>query len=183
MGDQATCSSNVRTGRSEFCIAWLHHLAGAPLGERLADQLVVQGMAGLHRDEVADHRHAQKREVADGVEDLVAHELIGEAKPLGVQDVEVVHHHGVLQGTAPRQARAVQLLHVALEAESARPRDLLPEGAAVQLESASLVADQRVLEVDRVRHAEVPGRQQLCHLVTVRDGHRLAHLQEATRSA
>src|SRR5205814_10678620 len=107
--------------------ARLHQLARAGFRQRLAHQLLVERVAGLHRNEMSDDRHPEKRQIANRVEDFVADEFIRKAQPFGVQDVEIVDDDGVLERPAAGQPGAVQSLDVALEAERARPRDLLLE--------------------------------------------------------
>ena len=72
-------------------------------------------------------RAAEQVDVAHDVEDLVAHELVGEAQG-GVHDLLVVDEDAVVQPAAVRQAHRRQLLHVAQEAEGARRGDLVAEG-------------------------------------------------------
>ena len=73
---------------------------------------------------MADHRAAEQRGVADGVQDLVAHELVREAQAVRVEDAELVHHDGVVQRAAAGEPHLLEHLHVAQEAEGARAGDL-----------------------------------------------------------
>src|SRR6267142_3994552 len=139
--------------------ARLDHLARLVLGEELAHQLLVEGVPGLHGGELADDGHPDQGEVAERVEDLVADELVREAEPFGVEDVEVVHHHRVLERAAAGEARLVEALYVALEAKRPGPGDVLLERLLVDLEAEALIGDQRVAEVDGVVDRELPPRR------------------------
>ena len=83
-------------------------------------------MAGAMRDEVADHRVADERQVADRVENLVADELVLEAQRV-VQHAGLAEDDRVLERAAERQAVLPQHLDVLQERERARRRDLLDE--------------------------------------------------------
>ena len=65
---------------------------------------------------------ADQRQVADHVEDLVAHELVFEAQR--VQHAGVADDDGVLERAAERQAVLAQPLHFLQEAEGARRGDV-----------------------------------------------------------
>ncbi len=99
------------------------------VSSELAGQRRVQGVAGLRRLEVAEQRVAEQRQVADRVEDLVAHELVLEAQ-LVVEHAGLADHHRVLEAAAQGEAVPAQRLHLAQEAERARGGDALREGLA-----------------------------------------------------
>src|SRR6267378_6681962 len=121
--------------------ARLDHLARLRLGEELAHQLLVECVPRLHRGELADDGHPDQRQVAERVEDLVADELVRKAEPFGIEDVEVVHHHRILERAAAGEARLVEALDVALEAKRPRPGDVLLERPLVDLEPEALIGD------------------------------------------
>ena len=70
--------------------------------ERIPDrlnQLVVQGMAGITRDNVAHQRSPEQRKVSDEVKDLMANELV--LKPeTAVEDLSLADHDGIVEGSA-----------------------------------------------------------------------------------
>ena len=106
--------------------------------------------------DVGAQRPPQQRQVPGQVEHLVPDELVGKAQPRIQQSVGADHDR-VVQRTAQRQAAAAQLLHVALEGEGPRRCKLLGEGVAgPQAGGELLVAEHRVLELDRVGHAVLP---------------------------
>ncbi len=61
-------------------------------------------MPAAHRLDVALQWQTEQREVAHEVEDLVANELVLEAKPVGIEHARFVQDDGVLQRAAERQA-------------------------------------------------------------------------------
>ena len=109
--------------------------------------------------EPAQDRVAEERQVADRVEDLVAHELVLEAQ-LVVEDAGLADHDRVLEAAAERQAALAQELHLAQEAEGARRCDLLGEAARRHPQRERLVPQQRVVEADRVADLEVLARDE-----------------------
>jgi hypothetical protein len=88
------------------------------------------------RDDVADERVADERQVADHVEDLVADELVLEPQGV-VQHAGVAEDDRVVERAAERQAALPQHLDFLQEAERARRRDLLDEA----LSSIRIVRD------------------------------------------
>ena len=72
---------------------------------------------------------ARKRQIADRVKRLVAHELVSVAQPFRIEDGVAVDRDGVLERGAQRVASPPQGLDVADESESAGARDVAPEVA------------------------------------------------------
>jgi hypothetical protein len=132
---------------------------------------------------VTDHREPEERQVADGVEHLVARELVGEAQPLRIEDGELVDHDGVLQASAPGQAGLLHALDVAQEAEGAGARDFPLVAAVGEGEAKGLVGDQRVLEVDRELDGGRVGRLEPRQLVAVAHLDRPRHDDEPLADA
>ena len=83
----------------------------------------VKGMTRLRGFHVADDRMPEERQVADPVEDLVAHELVLEAQ-LVVEDPGLTDHDGVVEASPEGQAAPSQHLDLPQEAEGARRGDL-----------------------------------------------------------
>src|SRR5215470_6872949 len=92
-------------------------------------------------------RHAREREVADRVEHLVAHELVGKARAFRVEDAVVADDQGVLERGSERIARIPQGRDVAHEAEGARAGDLAAERLWLYVDRQGLAADERVVEL------------------------------------
>src|SRR5262249_58218835 len=70
---------------------------------------------------------AGERQIADRVEDLVADELVREARALRIEDAVVGDDEGVFERRTEGVARIPQRSDVAHEAEGARARNLAPE--------------------------------------------------------
>src|SRR5438105_15576617 len=105
------------------------HLDQAPrvrVLEDLRGELRVEGMAGPMCDEMANHRIADEREVADRVEDLVADELVLEAERV-VEDAGLAQHDRVLERSAERESILAEHLDVFEKRERPCRRDVLAE--------------------------------------------------------
>ena len=68
------------------------------------DQLEVQRVAGVAGDDVAEQRPSEQGQVADQVEDLVAHELV--AKRRVVQHAALADHDRVVERAARAPGRS-----------------------------------------------------------------------------
>jgi len=69
-------------------------------------------------------RLAGQRQIADRIEHLVAHELVGKAQALRIEHAVFADHQRVVERGAEREARAPELGDVLHEAEGARARDV-----------------------------------------------------------
>src|SRR4029079_17441069 len=87
-------------------------------------------------------------QVADRVEHLVAHELVGIAQACRIEDAIIGDDERVLERSAERIARAPQLGYVAHEAEGARPRELPAERGGLDIERDRLAADRLAGKLD-----------------------------------
>lgn len=58
---------------------------------------VVDGVSRFVAFKRADNRMSDDIQIADGVEDFVAHKLIGIAQAFRIQDIRVANHDGVVQ--------------------------------------------------------------------------------------
>ena len=94
----------------------------------------VQPMAAATGTEGAEDGRAGKRQVADRVERLVAHELVGIAKAFAVDDAVVADGDGVLERGAERETGSPQPLHVLHEAEGAGAGKLAAERAGIDVD-------------------------------------------------
>ena len=106
-------------------------------------------MPGLARVDPAVEGTTEQREVADQVEDLVAHELVPESKRPR-QDPGVVEDDGVVEAAAAGEAAGAQLRHLAGEAERAGGSDPRGEFFGAEDEGQFLLPDERMGEVDLV---------------------------------
>ena len=100
----------------------------------------MKGVTSALDDDVALDGHADQSEVADQVEDLVPHELVGPAEAVAVEHAALVHHHGVVEIAAAGETVAPQGLYLVEEAEGARPTDLALEALSAQRESLECLA-------------------------------------------
>ena len=71
-----------------------------------------------------DDRRAGEIEIADRVEQLVAHELVGVAQAAAVQHPVAADHDGVVERAAARQPGRAQALDIVEQAEGAGPAEL-----------------------------------------------------------
>ena len=131
----------------------------------------MQCVAGAVGHEVADDRIADQRKIADGVEDLVADELVLETERV-VENAGLAEDDGVLQRATERQAVLTQHLDVFQERERPRGCDFLDERLFGDAQRARLVAQQRMIVADAVGHLEMIGRIQRNPLVAARDRNR-----------
>src|SRR5512134_3061810 len=105
-------------------------------------------MARANAAEMADDGRAREVQVADGVEHLVAHELVRIAQPFLVENTVTADHNGVVQRSSPRQTRGPQFLNLIKEAEGARPSKLLLESSTNQIHRQRLTAHDGPAIVD-----------------------------------
>jgi hypothetical protein len=119
----------------------------------------IGGVPRLDRDEVPEGGASQQIEVSDEIKDLVADELVVEPERLLVQDPLRLDHNGVLQTPAQDHAARPQRVHVALEHERARRRDLLHEDFLVDVVRRVLRAEVGVVVFDGEGDAEPVVRQ------------------------
>ena len=108
----------------------------------------VEPMTAAPGPEGAEDGRAGQSEVADRIERLVAHELVGEAQAFAIDDAVVADGDGVVQRGAESQAGGPQALHILHEAEGAGPGQFAAEGAGVEIDLDPLAADQRRVEID-----------------------------------
>ena len=140
----------------------------------------VQRVAAAMRDEVADHRMADEREVADDVEDLVAHELVVEPQRV-IQHARFAENDRVVERSAEREAALPQHLDFLQEPERPRRSNLLDEALLVDLHRPRLVPEQRMVEADAVSDLQMFGRIERDALVTLRERDRTNDFQVAAR--
>src|SRR5262245_43225480 len=115
---------------TNLAVTWgFDHGPSVSVGEHGLEHQRVQSMAAALRAIGAKDRRAGKCEVADRVERLVAHELVGEAQAFAIDDAVVADCDGVLKRGAKRKTGSPQPLNVLHEAEGAGPGKLAAERA------------------------------------------------------
>src|SRR5690242_13681176 len=121
------------------------------------EQRGVVAVARLPRDDAAANRPAEQIEVADDVEDLVAHELVLEAQRR-IHDALVADEDEVVEPAAGGEAHALERLDLLHEPERARRRDLARERLrTVEAERVLLAADRRGV-LEEIAHLEPVAR-------------------------
>src|SRR5262249_53663450 len=118
----------------------------ARIRHQRAKYRVIELVAAADRPVGAEDWPAGQREVADGIEHLVAHEFVREARAFWIENAVVADHEGVLERGAERIARIPQCGHVAHEAEGARACDLAAENVGLDVDLHHLASDQSVIE-------------------------------------
>ena len=118
---------------------------------------------------------SHQRQIANHVQNLVAHELVLE--PQRVEHAGFAEDDGVLERAAERQAALAQHLDFLQEAERPRRRDFVDEHLFVEVHGLLLMTKQRMVEADRVADLQPIGRVERDALVAV------LHLDAAAESA
>ena len=83
---------------------------------------------------MANNRSAPERQIADRVERLVAHELVGVAQTFRIEDGVAIDGDRILERRAEREAGPPQSLHIADEPKSARASDVASESRRIKVE-------------------------------------------------
>ncbi len=106
----------------------------------------MSGAVGL---DVAQNALAEEREVADEVQHLVAHELVGEAQRR-VVDTVAREHNAVIARCAADKAHVQHRALLLEEAEGTGSGNVFHVAAVGQLDLEALAADQGMREIDSV---------------------------------
>ncbi len=93
-------------------------------GEEELGELGVDRMAGARCDDVRLERHAEKHNVANDIEDLVANELVLKAEAFLGENLVALDDDGAVERAALDLAELEQLLDVLVNRERARGGDL-----------------------------------------------------------
>ncbi len=88
-------------------------------------QLVIQRVTGLVTAECANEAVTEQVKIADGIQDLVLHELVAIAQAVFIQHPEVIEYDGIIEATAQGQLAFTQLLDFVHETEGTRTTDFL----------------------------------------------------------
>jgi hypothetical protein len=129
---------------------------GGGVGEKAADELSMEGVAGLAGFDAAEERKADEGEVADEVEGLVAAEFVGIAEGT-VHDAVLGEDDGVIEGAAADEAHGAERLDIGFEAEGAGAGEKLAERIGIYEQFNLLLADQRMGKIDVAADAEFVG--------------------------
>src|ERR1700686_2267915 len=109
---------------------------------------MIELMPAAHRPISADQRRASERQVADGVDRLVAHELVGEPHTLRIEHAVFGDHDRILERGAERVTGFPELGDVAHETEGPGPRQIATEYRGFDIDVQHLPADYRMIEFD-----------------------------------
>src|SRR5690625_4130280 len=112
-------------------------------GEERAEQVVGQLMAAPMRFIAPDDRRAGKGQIADGVQHLVAHELVRAAEAIRVQHPPAIDDDRILQAATPPKAAGAKTLDLGEMAEGPAIAQLLGKGISRQAERAPRRAEDR----------------------------------------
>jgi hypothetical protein len=112
------------------------------------NRLGVQAMARTYGAVKTENRRTGQVKIAQRVERLVPHELIGEAQAFRIGDLAFIKHHRIVHRAAPGEAVLQQHVEVAAEAEGARRRDQIGERLTADFEGEMLTADGGIVKVD-----------------------------------
>ena len=83
----------------ELLKKWGRDLAVKKAG-RGAEQGVIKGVAGFVHDKVAENRHPEEKKVSHEIQNLMADELVCEAKAVRIEHPVVVKNDDVVQGAS-----------------------------------------------------------------------------------
>jgi hypothetical protein len=129
---------------------------GGWVGEKAADKLGVEGMAGFAGFDAAEEGESDEGQVADEVESLVAAEFVGVAEG-AVHDAVFGEDDGVIERAAADEAHGAERLNIGFEAKGARAGENLAEGFGIDEQFDLLLADLRMGEVNVAADAEFVG--------------------------
>src|SRR4029079_10230169 len=147
----------------------IDHGPSIRIGEQGLQHQRAQPMAAAIGAARAEDGRAGKRQIVSRVERLVAHELVGEAKPLAVDDAIIADGDSVLKRSAKGETRSPEPLHVLHEAEGAGAEKPAAERARIDVDLDPLRADQRRVEIDldvdmeTVVGGQLAGRTRIFH--------------------
>ncbi len=140
-------------------------------------------MAGLEAFVGPQHLCTGEVKIADGIEDLMAHEFVGVTQAVFVEHAELVQHDGVVHRTAQAQVALAHVFQVAHETEGTGARDFLDIGGGgeIDLRARLLGRNHRVVKLDGEAQLVAFIRGEAGDLVAFGDFHRLEHADEALR--
>ena len=118
------------------------------IGHQRGQHRVIELVAAANGAVGGEQRLAGQGQIADGVENLVAHEFVGEAQAFRIEHAILGDHQRIGERGAERVAGAPQFGDVLHEAEGAGARDLAAEGLRLDVERERLAANERMVEFD-----------------------------------
>src|SRR5262249_12001175 len=119
----------------------LHQGPGALVGDQRGKDRIVELVAATDRAIGTQERQACQREIADGIERLMADELVHVARALRVEHPCIADHDRVLKRGTERIAGAPELAHIPHETERTRTCDVAPERVGGAIECNLLTPD------------------------------------------
>ena len=127
---------------------------------------------------------AEQVEIADRVEHLVLHELVVVTEPVGIQHAVLVHHDGVVETAAEREALGTHALDLVHETEGPGAAHFLHVRVRREIDDNPVTRriEGRMAEVDRELETESVVRIEPCPLVTMTHLDGLADADEALGS-
>src|SRR5262249_44076803 len=135
----------------------IYHFPCVAISEQRREQHRVQPVPGARRAHVTQHGHSGERQVADDVQNLVAHKLVVESQRLLIEDAVARQRDRVFERAAARQTVLAQRLDFLYESEGSGRRALFWIIAGANDDLAPLLADHRVIEVNQAGDAEFAG--------------------------
>src|SRR5215471_3250517 len=138
-------------------------------------------MTRANAAESSDDRAAGEVEITEGVEQLMANELVGITQAASVQYMIAIDHDDVIERSAATEPRCSQTVHFVEKAKCTRAADLRFERRCIELHAYVLLAYQRVGEIDFEAHRKAVIRQQRRCCTVLGDGYRFEHLYRAPR--
>src|SRR5215203_1681449 len=105
-------------------------------------------VTGFFRLYFAENRHPEEREIADYVENLVAHEFVRETQRIFVEHPVGRQDNRVVERAAERQISFAEHFDFLRKSERASRCDFAPERAVLQFEMKRLAFDKRVRKID-----------------------------------
>ncbi|CAH1666511.1 hypothetical protein CHELA41_22832 [Hyphomicrobiales bacterium] len=176
--------ATIATNLDHLALATLHlrpldqGVVGA-IAEELAKNAEIHAMTAAVRAIGSQDGIAGQSEIAHRIQELVAYELVREAKALGVHDAIISNRDSVLQRGAKSEAGFPIPLDVTHEAERARARDLTAEDPFIKVHNLALATDHGMVEIDLYIELEaVVVRTQLRERASLIDADRPQHLHE-----
>src|SRR3974390_3776492 len=130
----------------------LDHSPSGRIGHQGGKYCMIELMAAANCAVGGKQRLAGECEVADGVEDLVTHEFIGEAQAVRVENAVLGDDQCIGERSAERVAGAPQLRHVLHETESTGARNFAAENLWLDIESKRLLAYKRGIKLNLGLH-------------------------------
>src|ERR1044072_1896446 len=106
-------------------------------------------VAASFRHNSTQDRHAQQRQVADDVQNLVTHELVTKSQASLIQHPVRRKDDGIIERAAAYKVGASQSFNFIGKAKRSRRGDLLAEGAVIQVHGKLLNADHRMGKIDQ----------------------------------